>query len=72
MKYTNDELAFAKAYYNYHNGEIHADYEDYQEYKAVCQAIKEEHGFRTWQEVNNFLKEKKDVKALIKKYSKGR
>ena len=71
-KYTNDELAFAKSYFNYHNGEIHSDYEDYQEYKAVCTKIKEYHGFRTWREVNQFLIGTKDLKELTKKYSKGR
>ena len=72
MKYTNEELEFAKAYYNYHNGQITRDLEDYEEYKAVCQLIKDEHGFRTWNEVNNFLKGKADYKSLAKKYSKGR
>ena len=70
--YTNDELTFAKNYYNYHNGEIHRDNDDYEDYKAVCTKIKEEHGFRTWNEVNVYLRGTKDVKALAKKYSKGR
>ena len=72
-KYTKDELAFARGYYNHHKGKITRELDDYDAYKSVCVKIRKAEGFSSysWDELNKFLANKtaNDYKSLATKYA---
>ena len=69
--YTDAQLNFARAYAQYHNHTITRDLDDYESYKQVCTLIKTQEGFKSWSEVNSFLRPADDYDSLLNKYSKA-